>query len=182
MTHTDSMEPSEALPRDAHAKAQITNIVSGSTGPIAFNLIGGMIFTDYVLTLGLDREILGVIHSVAALAVLVQFVGAYVVERTGRKRATVIIFGLLSWLPVLCIFAVPCIPADHPQARMAALAIVFLLRGVMGQMCTAAWHNLMNDIVPANRRGRFWGTRSIVAAVSAALIVPVYPDLFPVYV
>ena len=68
------------LPRDAYSKAKITNIISGSTGPIAFSLLAGIILTKYVLDLGIEPEKLGIIHIATTVSVVLQFFGAFIVE------------------------------------------------------------------------------------------------------
>lgn len=153
------------LPRHAFFRAKIVNAVSGATGPMAFSLLNGIILTKYVLDLGIEKEKLGIIHTVITLAVILQFFGAFIVEKTGKKRNTFLLFGTLRWIPVLFIFFLPHIPA---RFRISVLIIIYFSRGLMAHICAAAWNTMMNDIVPGNRRARFWSVRMILANCSAA--------------
>jgi len=162
------MSTERLLPRDAFRKAGITNVVSGSTGAVAFSIIHGMILTKFVLDLGLSREILGMVQMVVTLVVVFQFVGAYLVEKTGKKRAVFLLFGLLRWVPICFILAVPSLPSEPSFIRPAAVCLIYFLLGALGNTCAAPWNNLMNDIIPGNRRSRFWSTRSIIANISAS--------------
>ncbi|MFC1479640.1 MFS transporter [Planctomycetota bacterium] len=172
------MTSSTDLPRDAYSKAKITNIISGSTGPIAFSLLAGIILTKYVLDLGVEPAKLGIIHIATTVSVVLQFFGAFIVEKTGKKRNTFILFGILRWVPIILMFFIPFIPKDF---RLLVLSLIYLTRGFMAHMCSAAWNNMMNDIVPGNRRGRFWATRNILANISSAGGVLVFSRIIDFY-
>ncbi|MFH1707082.1 MAG: MFS transporter [Planctomycetota bacterium] len=162
------------LPRDIYSRARFTNYISGTTGPVAFNLIGTPILTGFIMALGLKSASVGTVHTIASLAVLLQFLGAYIVQATGRKRDTFILFGLLRWVPVFFLFYLPQIPVEHANVRLAALAVLLLTRGILGQMCAPAWSDLMNDVVPDNFRGRFWATRNFMGQLASAAAIPFF--------
>jgi len=168
------------LPRDAFSKAKITNIVSGSTGPMAFSLCAGIILTKYVLDLNIEPENLGIIHIAITVSVILQFFGAFIVEKTGKKRNTFLLFGILRWVPTIFMFFIPFMP-DVLNLRLTVLFFIYFTRGLMAHVCSAAWNNMMNDIVPGNRRGRFWATRNIIANLSSAGGVFVFSRIIDFY-
>lgn len=132
--------------------------------------IGGSIFlTGFALFLGANSFQLGLMGALPFLGQLAQFVGAYLEERLGARRPLVlwpILAGRLIWLlllalPFLTFFA----PAERVAAFLSLLGLSYALNGIGSN----AWMSWMSDMVPASRRGRYFGFRNTIFGMATML-------------
>jgi MFS family permease len=115
---------------------------------------------------------LGLMGAVRQFAMFAQLPSAFLVERLERRKpywATIAIIHRLLWLvPALLPFIWPAGGAHWVIVLIVALGA----SDILGNCSTAPWLSWMADLLPAERAGRFWGTRQrllSVALVIAAL-------------
>ncbi len=96
---------------------------------------------------------------------LVQWLGANYVDRGGRRKATIVrcmLLQALMWGPI-------CLAIFLPQpASYLLLLVAYALAMFFDSFGIPAWNSLMGDLVPADRRGWFFGFRN--SLISLAIV------------
>ena len=147
----------------------------------ADSLVGGVILTAFALHLGASSAGIGILAAVIFWNQLLQGPGALLVERLGRRKLIAVMGSLvMATAPLLMLalaFAEPTL-----TSRLALVATVVLYGGA-GAMAGCAWNAWIRDVVPDDRRGRFFGRRSalgtatsIAGGILAASLIDLYPE------
>jgi len=140
-------------------------------------LTAGSVLTAWSLALGGDAGTVSSVQSLATAAQAIHLPAAIASSRFSRKRIATyaLLLARLAWLPLTLLALV--LPAG-PLMRGALLATVAVSASLtmLAQNAHGAW---MGDVIPSAVRGRFFGTRTWVAALGgsvAALLIAVLLD------
>ena len=159
------IDPAE---RDRGLRTLTREVVFSTT---ADSLVGGVMLTAFALHLGATSSGIGLLAAAIFWTELLQAPGVLLVERLRqRKRIAVLGTLMLAVAPVLMIalaFAQPTL-----TSRLALVGVVALYGGA-GAMAGCAWNAWVRDLVPDDRRGRFFGRRStvgIATSITAGLL------------
>ncbi|MGQ9925337.1 MAG: MFS transporter [Chloroflexaceae bacterium] len=129
--------------------------------------IGGSVFlTGFALLLGASSFQLGLMGALPFIGQLFQFVGAYLEERMGNRRALVLygaLAGRLIWALLLALPLLSFLNGARLAIFFVGLACSYALNGIAAN----AWMSWMSDLVPPQRRGAYFGLRNTVAALTA---------------
>lgn len=122
--------------------------------------------TAWALALGGDAGTVSSVQSLATAAQAVHLPAAIASTSGSRKRITVaaLLLARLAWLP-LALFA---LAGDVGPRGRALLLVTAGLSAVLGMLSQNAYGTWIGDTVPAPLRGRFFGTRTWVAAIGGA--------------
>ncbi len=129
--------------------------------------IGGSLFlTGFALLLGANSFQLGLMGALPFIGQMFQFVGAYLEERIGNRRALVLygaLAGRLIWALLLTLPFLSVLNGAQLAIFFVGLACSYALNGIAGN----AWMSWMSDLVPPQQRGTYFGLRNTVAALAA---------------
>lgn len=123
--------------------------------------LGTNYVTPFIVLGGKGLLYVGILAGLPALAGgVVQWAAANVTDHVGR-RSTIIVgsatFQALTWLPIcLAIF----LPLNVGYWIMLASFVLFTALANFGG---PAWQSLMGDLVPVERRGRYFGLRNAIS-------------------
>ncbi|MCZ6890162.1 MAG: MFS transporter [Gammaproteobacteria bacterium] len=125
---------------------------------------GESYFSAYALLLRATTPQIGALASVPPLlASWMQLVSAWVGRRTGQRR-NIIVFGALVQASALIPIIV--LPAVFPDYAVELLLVCAVLYFSGPNLASPQWGSLMGDLVPENRRGRFFGLRTRFASLT----------------
>lgn len=173
--HADAATQAQPAPHASLAPSEVRQAlkVSAIEGAVATvhiaitGAIGGSIFlTGFALLLGANSFQLGVLGALPFIGQLFQFVGAYLEERIGNRKALVLyaaLAGRLVWALLLALPFLGFLQGSQILIFFVGLACSYALNGIAGN----AWLSWMSDLVPARQRGSYFGVRNTVAAVAA---------------
>jgi MFS family permease len=126
----------------------------------------------YMLALGATSASIGVRSSInSAASLLAPLLGAWLVERTGRRKG-IVIWGAGGAARMALVFAMLIPFAFTGQAAVVALVVVLAMQAFTSNISMPAWRSLFGDIVPLPIRGRFMGLRMVASNVVVVAIVP----------
>ncbi len=126
----------------------------------------------YALALGASNAQIGTLSSAASMmGMLAPIPGAQLAERWGSRRRVVVRVWLVARTLGLSLLALPFFL--HGDAAVYAIIAIWALRAGLANLAHPAWVSLSADVIPADRRGRFFSSRNIAMALCSMIFVPV---------
>jgi hypothetical protein len=145
-----------------------TGLVEGIMAQLWLSFAYGTVITGLALLLGASSFELGVMGALPVLGSLVQVPAAIWLEHSRNRRKMAIIgsLGRLLWLvPALVIF-LPIPTGMKLTAFLLAIVTGQLMLGIANN----AWLDWMTDLIPAEVRGRYFGTRMMLMNAVALVV------------
>lgn len=126
--------------------------------------------TLYLLALGATGSQVGLFTALTSLAAAVCLLpGALLVERHGhRKEITVWFGGGVARFALLVLVLLPL--GFTGQALIWLVILSSVIRSAAGNLAFPAWISITGDIVPAEGRGRYFGSRNFVMNIAGMLM------------
>jgi hypothetical protein len=151
--------------------------LEGAASECALWLTSGSLLTAWSLALGGDAGTVSSVQSIATAAQAMHLPAAVASARGSRKRLAIaaLLFARLAWLPI-GLFALVLEPGSLGRSMLLATAALSSVLTMFAQNAHGAW---MGDAIPSAVRGRFFGTRTWVAALGgsvAALLIATLLD------
>jgi MFS family permease len=124
----------------------------------------------YVATLGATSAQVGAMASLGGLAAAIMLLpGALLAERVGHRKQFVLIVGFGARLMLLGFAGLPMLLSGQPLVFTAIVCSI--LRDGLNFFAFPAWVSLSGDIVPADQRGRYFGSRTFASTVTGVVVV-----------
>jgi len=145
---------------------------AASLGIVFFFAADGNVFTLFVKRLGASNTQIGALISLLQIFTVVQVFIAGMIERRGKKP-----FIIGGWLVATTVtfsyVAIPWVAEKYGAATAISwLMIAVIPVSLARQVAAPGWMPLINDVVPAEVRGRFFGKMRIAwQAVSVAFLL-----------
>lgn len=125
----------------------------------------------YALALGATNTQIGTLTSAASLlGMLAPIPGAQWTERLGQRKKVVVLVWIVARALSSALVFIPFFLSG--EAAIYAVITIWALRAGLANLAHPAWVSLSADIVPPDRRGRYFSSRNIAMAVSSMLFVP----------
>jgi len=139
------------------------------------SLAGGVFLMGFALqVLHATATQVGLLASLPLVANLVQMLGSYIIEKTGRKKrlctASVIVSRSLWVLVILLPLA---LFNDLQDYRVWVLVAIIAVSSLFGSLAGVAWLSWMSDLVPPESRGSYFGRRNMIASFAGMVITVV---------
>lgn len=166
MEPSDANAPSAKPPAGEPARSLRISIVEGVVSSLHSILTSGALLTAYALMLGADDFHLGLLAAFGTIASIGGVAGSRLMPHVQARKT------LVFWCPGASrlLWVTLCLLPWLPFGRTAQLNLflgVALISGVVMQTGVVAWLSWMTDLVPPERRGRYFSIRnSICGAVS----------------
>ncbi len=160
-------QPKELTPA-TREKALRLSIYEGAMASVFVSITSNGLVTGMALYLGASPFVLGVIGAFPFVTQLFQLLGAYLEERFANRRLLAVISegaSRLMWAPIALL---PFLPFSPTVIIVLFVALQFLSAAFNG-VNVNSWKSWMTDLVPAERRGRYFGIRNTVASVATML-------------
>jgi MFS family permease len=157
--------------RDPEAETSLRHSLKDAGAFAVMTGSGETYLSAYALFLKASTAQIGVLASLPPmLASLVQLVSAWLGHLTGRRRAIILLGAsvqALAWIPILLL---PLLFPEHALTLLIACVVIY--HGG-AHLAAPQWSSLMGDLVPARKRGRFFGlrTRLVTATTFVSLLL-----------
>jgi MFS family permease len=140
-------------------------VVAWFFGAGFFALTNGAPLTSFLTKyLKTDDVSYGIIMALPLVAVVFQFIGSYLTERTGLVKRHFLIWATTHRLVWLLAALVPLLlPHGEGQlqsVRIILVGIVVFASAAIANYGGAGWMSWMSDIIPRSLAGKFFGLRS----------------------
>ena len=135
------------------------SVVEGTFANCHLVLVGGMFLTGLALHLGARPFHIGLLAAIPALVSVFGFLASFLVRRAGARK------GLTVWTSGLgrsaFIVLVPFLLLKAGLGLGLFFGVV-LAYNVLLVIAGTSWNSWMSDLVPEERRGRFFGLRNAI--------------------
>ena len=163
---TQNEQPKEALTEGKIRFGLRINIVAGSLGMVWVAVVMGIPLTMFLEALGASGVQIGLAVTVQQLAMIVQLPAALFAGRLKtRKPFFVVVCALQRSLWVLPAI-LPIWLYDRPDLMVVWILGLVTLSSLLLHSAASVWWSWMTDVVPENRRGRFWGRRQSITTAA----------------
>jgi MFS family permease len=135
------------------------------------SLVSGVFFTGFLLLLGASNVTIGIVASVPFMVNVAAPFFPYLIGRARSARYVCLAAALAT---KILWFAVPVI-ALAALYRWISLPLVFFtiafgVLSLVGNFSATGWSTWMADLVPEQRRGYYFGRRTIIGGIVGALV------------
>lgn len=159
------MQPTVLTPA-AREGALRLSIYEGAFASVFISIISNGLVTGLALYLGAGPFVLGILGALPFITQLMQLVGAYLEEQTGNRRVLSVWSEGLSravWIPVALL------PLWQLSSTVSLTIFVVLqvIAAALFGIAVNTWSSWMSDLVPPERRGRYFGIRNTVASFAS---------------
>ena len=138
------------------------SIVEGAFAMVYSTLGGGMFLTGLALWLGANSFQIALLSAIPALVTGFGFLSGYLVRRAGERKA------LLIWTAGIG-RSVFFVLVPFLLLRMKVSLVLFFatvaLSSLIMNVAGTVWQSWISDLVPEERRGRFFGLRNAIHGV-----------------
>src|SRR3989344_4779991 len=147
-------------------KALNTSIKEGSAAGVSSGMADVFII-PYALELGARSVHIGFLSSFSALSgQIAQFFGNKLMNKYNRKKVvlTFVFLQALMWLPIAGIsflFWKNILTGFIPYL----LIILYSILAIAGGLAHPSWFSWMGDLVPENKRGKYFGKRNLIVGI-----------------
>ncbi len=123
----------------------------------------------YILSLGASEFQIGLMSSISSfLAALMLFLGAMLAEKIGHHKDIVVLAG--GTLGRLCMLLLVFVPIVFHTPSVVWIAIgLSVTRDAFGNLGYPAWMSVLNEVIPIEGRGRFFGSRNFVMGMAGMI-------------
>lgn len=159
------MQLPELTPQQRERALRVS-IVEGAMANVFVSVTANGLVTGLALYLGAGPLVLGVLGALPFITQLFQLLGAYLEEQHGERRSLSVWSEGLSramWIPVALL---PLWTLSSTVSLTIFVVLQLIAAALMG-IAVNTWSSWMTDLVPANRRGRYFGVRNTVASFAA---------------
>jgi len=131
---------------------------------------GGMFLVGFALTLGADDRLLGLMSTVPQYFVLFQFLAAAMIQRGISRKWMTVAFSFVTPAAWFLIGLVPLVGAKlETVQKLGILVGVMALVTLSGQFVGNARSSWIGELVPSDRRGRFFGYCTLFAGIVGSI-------------
>lgn len=168
MKYQEQLYTSERMPDDAVCKrSQRLLLVQGALAAVLYSLGTGNFLAGYLTTLGASPSLIAKIAAIPQLGCVLQLIAPlYFERRKQRKRAIVAICFVFRFSIGATVLA-PILFRTQ-SGRLGFVFVLYLISFLSAGFVTPALNQWIMQIAPTRKRGRYFATKDILAAVANA--------------
>ena len=169
---TPDSQPNPATVREPHAmrRGLVPLVLSGFFGSLYAVGVNSPAATDFFRELGATEFQFGLISGLPLVMILMQFVGAAVLNRVARRKPIFVGLALTYRLLYLGVAFLPlALRRSAPQAVMPVVIVLLALIAAASHFASPFCFSWVADLVPRRVMNRVWGWRQRVAFVGWTL-------------
>jgi MFS family permease len=135
----------------------VVSVVEGSFATLYATLAGGMFLNGLALYLGANSFQIALLSAIPALVTGFGFLAGYLVRRAGERKRLVI--WTAGFGRAVFVVLVPFLLL-RLRTSLALLIAALTVSSILMTIAGTTWQSWISDLVPEQRRGRFFGLRN----------------------
>ncbi|ONN27163.1 MFS transporter [Thermosipho affectus] len=144
-------------------------ILEGIFSNFYFLLTQGVVFTALALYFKFNEILLGITAAFPMVFQLLQIVTPYIIEKFKYRKKLLAVFNSFKFLWIVVLISV-LTNNKYPLILITIFAISQAFTSLAGN----TWSSLVSDIIPSNKRGKYFGIRSVLISFSTLIIFYVF--------
>lgn len=141
-------------------RALRTVVIGGCLAMVYTVGIGSPATTEFFRNVGANELHFGLITGIPLVMLLMQFVGATVLNRVARRKAVFVVCLVLCRVLYLGVAALPlALRTRHPSAVIPVILVLLAVSAATHNFAVPFWFSWMADLIPGRVRNRVWGWR-----------------------
>jgi hypothetical protein len=160
----------------------LTNaIYDGVFANMFATLTGGVFLTGFVLSLGMNELMIGLLAALPFLVTVFQLPTSYLIEKSGKRKdiaRRAAAAARLIWIPIVILGVMPFLPRS--ATSLVILGLIFISYTFV-TISYVSWLSWISDLVPDSMRGRFFDTRNMLCGAAGMVVMVLFGtflDLF----
>lgn len=134
--------------------------------PVVGNLAGTPIFTGYIRYLGANDFIFSLIMALPVLGGIMQVLGAYLLEITGKRKPLFLIAGFIHRLAFIPIAVVPLLfTEEFRHTSVWVIAAIVTISSMASSLVSISFMSWMGDLIPEDIKGSFFSKRTMISTI-----------------
>lgn len=143
-------------------------IQDGITAEIMAILSGGAFLVAFALKLNASNFQIGLLASLTTLASIFQLASIFLIQKFRNRRAIVIVASLIARTPLFLIGFLPFL--FEANVSLSIILTFLFIYQVMGAISGLCWNSWMQDLIPQNILGTFFGKRIRIIQVVTIVV------------
>jgi MFS family permease len=143
------------------------SVIEGTFATLYTTLAGGMFLAGLALLLGANSFEIALLSAIPALVSSFSFLSGYLVGWLGNRRKLVFwTAGLGRSVYIILVILL----FTGARIKVPFFLLLVALSGILLAIAGTIWTSWISDLVPEERRGRFFGLRNAILNVTAVLV------------
>jgi MFS family permease len=154
------VDPTQNPPPGEPARSLRYSVVEGSCYTLMASVSASAMITAFAARLGATDAQFSFLTAAGTIATVGSMIGALILGRVGSRKRVVMgaIWNRVLWIVLAAIPLLRLPAAAGLQILMAVVLLTSLIDNILGN----AWMSWMTDLVPAERRNRYFGLRNAI--------------------
>ena len=162
------LHPHEEITPQETRRGLVMLLGDGVCSQVMNVLTGGAFLIAFALHLGASNVVIGLLAAMGPMAQILQIASIFLIERTGLRKAAVVLSSFSSRLFWPLIAAIPWL---LPQSWWISMFLLCLLLFFgLGSISNLAFNSWMQDFVPTEIRGDYFGKRMAIATIVGIVV------------
>jgi MFS family permease len=133
--------------------------VAGSLAMVYVTCVSSPLTTDFFLELGATEFDFGLLNGIPMIALVMQFLGAYLTNRVARRRPWFMALAIAARLVYLPIALLPLWLGAERPGLVTALVVLTAVSAGLANLLVPLWMSWMGDLIPRRFLNTYWGHR-----------------------
>ena len=144
------------------------SIIDGALAATMGSLAGGIFLMGFALkVLKANPQDIGLLAALPMFANLIQLLGSYIIEKTGKKKALCVVAASAARVLWVLVILLPLKIFDvYADFRVWALVAVIGLSSLLASLSGIGWSAWMGELVPEDIRGAYFGKRNMISSAA----------------
>jgi len=152
---------------DTTKRALRISVIEGVFAQVHINLTAGMFLTSLALYIGLNDLGIGFLSAIPAFFTGFGFLAIYFVHLLKNRR---ILCVLASGLGRGLFLVIGLMLLVGTRVRPGLFLLIIALHNVLLNLASNAWLSWMSDLVPRDKRGRYFGGRNTILSIIGMIV------------
>lgn len=147
-------------------------ILEGIFANFYFILTQGVVFTSIAIYFGFNEILIGVTASFPMIFQLFQIITPAIIEKFKYRKKLLMFFNSFKLLWIIVLISIL-----FGKTYAVILISVFAITQAFSSLAGNTWSSLVSDIIPQEKRGKYFGLRSTLISFSTLVIFYFYSYL-----
>ncbi|MCD6034825.1 MAG: Major Facilitator Superfamily transporter [Rickettsiales bacterium] len=144
-------------------------IIEGVASSMMDALTTGTLLVGIALTLNASSLVIGILGALPFLTSIIQIPAIFLVEKYRNRKQIVLIACWIARTTLLGVAILYFIPS--PSIALMLFLVLCSVRFMGSAVAACAWNSWMNDVIPKDRLGKYFGWRMLFSTIASTVLM-----------